>query len=103
MSAGRRETLWMAVFIGGIVLVAVCGTLLLRTTMMRREKNRCVRVQPIDLIAGRIDESSGVFSDGSTRYWLIYSGEHKLTGEPCEARCRVTEAEYERQMYGKDE
>jgi len=80
----------VAIFAGSFVLVEVART---------PSKNPCVRNQPHEIVYGYIHHY-GLFSKG-TAYYLDYKGKWKLTGDECTKRCTVTEAEYDRQTYGR--
>lgn len=92
-----RDTLTLVTVIGGVGLFAVAlgGVLYWAST------NPCQRLRPHQVLGGHIWTEGGFLSGSVTNYKVAYKGRHARTGKDCKAYIRVTEAEYERRMYGR--
>ncbi len=61
---------------------------------------RCIATRPRgEAVSGRIWVDSAMFQGSVMVYSLAYPGNYKHSGKPCKKWWRVTEAEYDRQMY----
>lgn len=87
----------LAAVIGGVALFGV----VLGGMLYWVSTNRCQRLRPHKVIGGHIWTEGGFLSGSVNVYKVAYKGRHARTGKDCKAYIRVTEAEYERRMYGR--
>lgn len=93
--------MWAAAIVPAIIVVAALISWGMRSAQYV-EANRCIRSKPKVVTGGRIWHSSGFLGGGYTSYRLWYEGKTAVTDEDCKTSYLVTEAEYDRQMFGGD-
>lgn len=92
---GWYDRWWWTLWPAGIVAVIVGVTIFVFSVTENRE---CVRDTPWRVKGGYIWTFGGMFAS-ETGYYLWYAGHWEGSDERCQTAGRVTEAEYDRQMY----
>lgn len=93
------DTRYFVNVILGIVIFLI-GLVWLLATLSAPSNNPCITIEPHEVVSGCIYHY-GLFSKGIV-YYLDYKGKRKLTDDECLKRYVVTEAEYDRRMYRKE-